>query len=89
MTDEVIRKICDRYSKKYNCTYKIQHSKTTPSVYIKFYFGDNERVSIRISNHRKYNCGISSVKPSVKKLENILKKKLNRHSSYRILKILP
>jgi len=87
MTENVIREVCDKYSKRYDCTYNIKRSKTTDSIYIRFYFNDKEdnKFSIRLLNHRKYKTKISSVKPTRDRLEKILYKKFIKYEIYKVL----
>ncbi|MDD4211766.1 MAG: hypothetical protein PHC46_05270 [Clostridia bacterium] len=85
MNERIIKAVCDKYSKKYDCTYNVKQSNTTDSIYIRFYFKDDKRFSIRISNHRKYNSKISSVKPTKDRLERILRKKFIKYEIYKII----
>ena len=88
MTNTAIRQICNKYSQKYNCTYQIRNSKTTSSVYIKFYFENGKHLSVRLANHRQYGSKISSVKPTADKLENLLKNKFKKYGIYKVLSFL-
>ncbi len=80
---ELVR-VCDRYAKRHNCTYDIQFSKTTNSIYIHFWLEQGKhKIPVRISDHPQYNTHISTIKHSPIKLERILKRKFKAYSIFR------
>ena len=80
---ELVQK-CDRYAKRHNCTYDIQNSLTTNSVYIHFRFiEDNHKISIRLSDHPQFKTRISTVKHNAVSVDRILKRKFKAYSIFK------
>lgn len=90
-----IESLCDKYAKKCHCIYEIEKSKTTNSIYIRFYLSkQGNKFTIRISDHvanrRRYRgASINSfTKKTLIRLEDMIKGKLRKHMQIRVHQIL-
>lgn len=95
ITLPIVKNLCEKYASKYTCDYSIEQSKTTKSIYIKFYLAkQGNKFTIRLSDHcankKRYKGATinSNKKTSLQMLESMIKNKFKKHLPLRVQNII-